>query len=152
MKTYQPRPIDISDIELDTELNELREAIAENAHDIWAQDRLLQGWKYGPVRNDEALETPCMVPYSELSDEDKEIDRSMAIKTLKLLYKLGYDIVKRENTELYRELLKRIRTSNTKFYCPECYSKGIITPLYLHQVFCDRCGKKLSIDWKVTLE
>ena len=72
MKTYQPRPINISNIELDTELNELREAIAENAHDIWAQDRLSQGWKYGHVRNDETLETPCMVPYSELSDEDKE--------------------------------------------------------------------------------
>ena len=90
--------------------------------------------------------------FKKLSDEDKEIDRSMAIKTLKLLYKLGYDIVKREDTELYGELLKRIRMSNTRFYCPECYSKGIITPLYLHQIFCDRCGKKLSIDWKVTLE
>ena len=152
MNNYHPKPIDISNIELDIELNELREAIAENAHDLWAQDRISQGWKYGPERDDIKKETPCMVPYSELSEEEKDIDRSMAMKTLKLLYKLGYDIVKREETDLYKELLKRIRKSNTRFYCPECYSKGILTPLYFHQIFCDRCGKKLSIDWKNNLE
>ena len=92
---YNPKPIDLSDVELPEELNELREAIAENAHDVWASERLAQGWTYGPQRDDAKKETPCMVAYSQLPESEKKFDRDMAMNTLKLLRKLGYDIVKR---------------------------------------------------------
>lgn len=95
VQAYNPRPIDISDVELSEDLNELREAIAENAHDVWAVERLAQGWTYGPQRDDEKKETPCMVAYSQLPESEKKFDRDMAMNTLKLLKKLGYDIVKR---------------------------------------------------------
>lgn len=148
MSTYKPKPIDISSTELTEELNELREAIAENAHDIWAESRIAEGWTFGPNRNDEKKETPCLVPYSQLPEGEKEYDREMAIKTIKLLKVLGYDIIKREETTLYKELLKRIRHANEAYFCPECLSKGIKTPLYRHQVFCDRCGHKLDLKWE----
>ena len=93
---YDPRPIDLSDVTLPDELNELREAIAENAHDVWAAERKAQGWSYGPERNDERKENPCMVPYSQLPEDEKLFDREMAMNTLKLLNKLGYDIIKRK--------------------------------------------------------
>ena len=96
MKTYIPKPIDLSDVELTEDLNELREAIAENAHDVWAAERQAQGWTYGPCRDDNKKETPCMVAYSQLPESEKKFDREMAMNTLKLLQKLGYDIVKRE--------------------------------------------------------
>ena len=96
MKTYIPQPIDLTDVELAKELYELREAIAENAHDVWAAERQAQGWTYGPQRDDQKKETPCMVAYSQLPDSEKKFDREMAMNTLKLLSKLGYDIVKRE--------------------------------------------------------
>ena len=96
MKTYIPRPIDLSDVELTDELNELREAIAENAHDVWAAERQAQGWTYGAKRDDQKKETPCMVAYSQLPESEKTFDREMAMNTLKLLTKLGYDIVKRK--------------------------------------------------------
>lgn len=96
MKTYIPQPIDLTDVELAEELYELREAIAENAHDVWAAERQAQGWTYGPQRDDQKKETPCMVAYSQLPDSEKKFDREMAMNTLKLLSKLGYDIVKRE--------------------------------------------------------
>ena len=95
MKEYDPCPIDLSDVELPDELNELREAIAENAHDVWALERKAQGWTYGSERNDERKETPCMVSYSQLPESEKMFDREMAMNTLKLLKKLGYDIVKK---------------------------------------------------------
>jgi hypothetical protein len=95
MKEYDPCPIDLSDVELPDELNELREAIAENAHDVWALERKAQGWTYGAERNDERKETPCMVAYSQLPESEKTFDREMAMNTLKLLKKLGYDIVKK---------------------------------------------------------
>lgn len=143
MKTYSPKPIDLSDVELTDDLNDLREAIAENAHDIWAVERQEQGWSYGPKRDDVKKENPCMVPYSQLSEEEKDMDRQMAMNTLKLLKKLGYDLIKREETELYKVLKQRIQNANREYYCSNC--KGIVSE---HQIFCDHCGDKLDIDWK----
>lgn len=93
---YEPRPIDITDVELGSELNELQEAIAENAHEVWAEARKSQGWSYGMERNDTLKQTPDMLPYSQLPEIEKQYDRDMAINTLKLVKKLGYDIVKRK--------------------------------------------------------
>lgn len=95
-KVYKPQPIDLSDVELTEDLNELREAIAENAHEIWAANRQAEGWTYGPRRNDQLKQTPDMVPYSQLPESEKEYDREMAMKTIRLLVKLGYDLVRRE--------------------------------------------------------
>ena len=143
MKTYTPKPIDLSDVELTEDLNELREAIAENAHEIWAENRQADGWTYGPQRNDQLKQTPDMVPYSQLPEGEKEYDREMAMKTIKLLMKLGYDLIKREETELYRVLKQRIQNSEEEFYCRRC---GNV--IYKHQVFCDKCGIELKMDWE----
>ena len=144
METYNPKPIDLSDVELTEDLNELREAIAENAHDVWAVERQAQGWTYGEQRDDNKKETPCMVPYSQLPDSEKTFDRDMAMNTLKLVKKLGYDLVKREETELYRVLKRRLQNSNEEFHCPEC--DHVVCK---NQVFCDACGRKLDIDWSL---
>ena len=142
MNTYNPKPIDLSDVELSEDLNELREAIAENAHDIWAVERQSQGWTYGPNRDDAKKETPCMVAYSELPESEKVFDRDMAMNTLKLVRKLGYDLSKREETDLYRVLKQRIQNSEEEFHCRRC---GNV--IYKHQVFCDKCGLELDMDW-----
>ena len=143
MKTYTPKPIDLSDVELTEDLNELREAIAENAHEIWAENRQAEGWTYGPQRDDQLKQTPDMVPYSQLPEGEKEYDREMAMKTIKLLKKLGYDLIKREETELYKVLKQRIQDSDEEFYCRRC---GNV--IYKHQVFCDKCGLELKMDWE----
>lgn len=141
--SYNPEPIDLSDVVLTEDLNELREAIAENAHDVWAAERQAQGWTYGPQRDDSKKETPCMVPYSQLPDSEKKFDRDMAMNTLKLVKKLGYDLIKREDTELYQVLKKRIEGTDEAFLCRKCGN-----PVYKNQVFCDRCGLKLDMDLK----
>lgn len=92
---YEPYPIHLDDITLDEDLSELQEAIAENAHEIWAKARTDQGWTYGPERNDQKKETPDMVPYCNLPESEKLYDREMAMQTLKLVKKLGFEIKKR---------------------------------------------------------
>ena len=92
---YEPYPIRLDDVKLSDGLTELREAIAENAHEIWAKARTDQGWTYGPERNDQKKETPDMVPYCNLPESEKLYDREMAMQTLKLVKKLGYEIVER---------------------------------------------------------
>lgn len=93
---YEPHPIDVDSIPLDGDLEELQEAIAENAHDVWADARIKDGWTYGKERNDAQKHNPDLVPYTALSEGEKEYDRIMAFKTIKLVKKLGYDIIKRK--------------------------------------------------------
>lgn len=90
--SYNPKPIDTSDITLPKELLSLTEKIAENVHDVWAVGRIEQGWTYGSVRDDAKKETPCLVPYNELPESEKEYDRNTAMETLKLIIKMGYSI------------------------------------------------------------
>lgn len=89
---YDPKPITTSNLMLPPELSALTEQLAENAHDLWAVQRLSEGWTYGPRRNDEAKKHPCLVPYSELPESEKEYDRQAAMGTLKAILALGYRI------------------------------------------------------------
>ena len=93
-KTYIPHPVDLEGIELTPQLEQLREAIAENAHEVWAAGRIKEGWTYGPERDDKLKTHPDLVPYSELPDSEKQYDRETAMNTIKLVMKLGYDMVK----------------------------------------------------------
>lgn len=99
VEEYEPHPIDVDNIPLDSDLEELQEAIAENAHDVWAEARIREGWTYGKERDDVRKHNPDIVPYTALPDGEKEYDRLMAFKTIKLVKKLGYDIVKRTGKE-----------------------------------------------------
>ena len=94
-KTYTPHPVDLGDIELTPQLEQLREAIAENAHEVWAVGRIKEGWTYGPERDDKLKKHPDLIPYSELPDGEKQYDRETAMNTIKLVIMLGYDLVKR---------------------------------------------------------
>lgn len=97
VEEYVPHPIDVDDVPLDGNLDELQEAIAENAHDVWAEARIREGWTYGRERDDKNKKHPDLVPYTALPDSEKEYDRIMAFNTIKLVTKLGYDIVKRNS-------------------------------------------------------
>ena len=92
--SYQPQPINTSRIVLADDLLELTERLAENAHDLWAQRRIAEGWTFGPERKDEAKTHPNLVPYADLPDSEKEYDRSNAMGTLKAMLALGYSIVR----------------------------------------------------------
>ena len=91
---YKPKPIDTSDVKLDADLLELKELIASNVHDVWAEGRIKEGWTYGEVKDPNKKTTPLLIPYDELPDSEKEYDRNTALETLKLIIKLGYKITK----------------------------------------------------------
>ena len=89
---YTPQPIDTTDVKLPEELGLLVEQMSKNVHEVWAETRIKQGWKYGEQRNDELKTHPCLVPYEELPEEEKEYDRNTSISTLKLIMKFGFKI------------------------------------------------------------
>jgi len=91
--TYRPAPIDTSAVSLPQELHTLIEKLAANAHDLWAAQRLADGWSYGPQRDDQKKRHPCLVHYDELPDTEKEYDRITALGTLRAILSLGYTIL-----------------------------------------------------------
>ena len=91
-KKYIPQPIDTTDVVLPRDLEMLVEQMSRNVHEVWAETRIKQGWTYGEQRNDELKTHPCLVPYEELPECEKEYDRNTSVETLKLIMKLGFKI------------------------------------------------------------
>lgn len=47
---YKPAPLDLSHVKLTPNQNQLVEKLAENGHNVWARDRVRQGWTYSIVQ------------------------------------------------------------------------------------------------------
>ena len=92
-KMYKPQPIDTNDVKLPIELEGLVEEMSKNVHEVWAETRINQGWTYGEQRDDDLKTHPCLVPYEQLPESEKEYDRNTSIGTLKLILKLGFKII-----------------------------------------------------------
>ncbi len=94
LNTYSPQPLDTSDVLLPDTLITLLERLAENTHDVWAAQRIKEGWEYGPMRDDANKKHPCLVPYTDLPESEKEYDRKTSAETIKAVMALGYVISK----------------------------------------------------------
>ena len=89
---YLPKTIDTSHVALTPDLQQLVEKLAENNHDHWAQKRMEEGWRYGPNRDDAEKAHPGLVPYSQLSESEKEYDRKTVVEVLRAIIALGYKV------------------------------------------------------------
>jgi hypothetical protein len=89
---YQPAPLDTLRVELPPEVAAVVERLAQNVHDAWARERLADGWRWGPARDDAGRRHPSLVPYAELPDEERKYDRITVGETLKALLALGFRI------------------------------------------------------------
>lgn len=94
MKEYIPNPADTHDVNLPKELEPLIEKMAKNVHEVWSQKRMNEGWAYGPERDDVKKTHPCLVPYEELPESEREYDRATSQETLRLILKSGFEISK----------------------------------------------------------
>ena len=87
---YTPKPLDTTNIVLPKELQSLAEQMAKNVHEVWAAGRIAEGWTYGAVRDDVHKTHPCLVPYEELPESEKEYDRRTSVETLKFILAQGF--------------------------------------------------------------
>lgn len=94
MKKYKPQPVNTSDVKLPDDLTPLIEEMAKNVHEVWAQNRINDGWTYGTVRDDVKKQHPGLIPYEELPEREKEYDRTTSQETLKFILKSGFSISK----------------------------------------------------------
>jgi ryanodine receptor 2 len=89
---YIPDPVNTSLIELPENLLLQVETIARNVHEEWAKRRLEGGWQHGTYRDDDKKLHPGLIPFDELTEEEKDYDRQTAISTLKMTVLLGFKI------------------------------------------------------------
>lgn len=92
---YKPKPVETDDVNLPEDLLPLVEEMAKNVHEVWAQNRLNEGWSYGPVRDDAKKHHPCLVAYEDLPESEKDYDRATSQETLKFILKSGFSIIRR---------------------------------------------------------
>jgi hypothetical protein len=90
---YSPAPVDTSGVVITREIADLTEFLARNTHENWAHQRLSDGWRWGPARDDGRREHPCLVAYDDLPEEEREYDRRTALETVRVILALGYRIV-----------------------------------------------------------
>jgi class 3 adenylate cyclase/tetratricopeptide (TPR) repeat protein len=89
---YTPQPIDTSEVQVSEELRDLIELLARNTHDVWAQKRMADGWRYGLHRDDVNRQHPGLVPYDALPVSEQDYDRAVSMAVVKTILALGYRI------------------------------------------------------------
>lgn len=70
------------------------ERLAELEHARWCRSRLSQGWRPGPTRDDAAKIHPDLVPWDDLPEKRREIDREQVRAIPELLASVGLKAVR----------------------------------------------------------
>lgn len=107
MTTYIPCPMNLDLVEVPPELAALVERLAENNHDVWAENRIREGWTFGPNRDDEKKTNPTLLPYTHLPDSEKQYDRDTAESSIKLILVHGFALTKLKGERRPSGLLKK---------------------------------------------
>lgn len=96
---YTPQPVNTSRVRLPGSVMLLAELLSHNAHEVWAQGRIEQGWRWGPARDNDTMLHPDLIPYEALTEQDKQYDRDTSISALKVITALGYILEPPTTTE-----------------------------------------------------
>jgi hypothetical protein len=68
------------------------ELLARMEHDRWSADKVLDGWTFNAERIDARKFHPNLVPYEELTEPIKQLDRNSVLQMIKILDNEGYVI------------------------------------------------------------
>lgn len=74
--------------------NDELEILAEAAHKVWMEGKYRDGWSYSATTDKSRKLHSCLVPYSALSETDKQSDRDLVIGIPAILEKAGYAMTK----------------------------------------------------------
>ena len=70
------------------------ELLARVEHRRWVADRINRGWRYGKTRDDKLMLHPSIVPYEDLSENEREKDRNAVRTLLDVLTQQGLTLVR----------------------------------------------------------
>lgn len=124
---YKPAPLDLSAITLNVKMEELVDQLSENTHNLWAKERIQQGWTYGLNEDPDMFRSPHLVPYGKVDEAIKKANRDTASETVRTLLVYGYVIDPPTGEQQESNILEKI----------EVLSK--LLPLFLYFSFVGGC-------------
>ena len=89
---FDPRPPDLSRVQLPKFVEDLIHRLAENAHDVWSKRKLQDGWVYGEKNDVQKKRHTDLIHYKYLSCVTQSYDYLMVQETTKALYAMGYRV------------------------------------------------------------
>lgn len=72
------------------------ERLAVMEHERWVSERTRDGWRYGEQKDEATKTHPALVPWEELSEPVKDLDRDTVRALPAFLAEVGYSIVRQE--------------------------------------------------------
>ncbi|XP_067470581.1 ryanodine receptor 3-like isoform X6 [Thunnus thynnus] len=112
---YKPTPLDLSDIKLTPSQELLVDKLAENAHNVWAKDRIKQGWTYGIQQDLKSKRNPRLVPYALLDERTKKSNRDSLREAIRTLIGYGYNI-EPSDQEGAGQVVERLSIDKVRFF------------------------------------
>lgn len=97
------------------------EALSRTEHDRWMVQRLLTGWQYAAERDDARKQHPDIVPWEELPENRRELDREVVRQMPELFAQMGW--------ALCRCQYLLVRGPRTPWAFPEAFDHAIDTIL-----------------------
>ena len=69
------------------------EFLAKMEHVRWMAEKQGKGWRYGKTKDNNLKLHPCLIPCSELAEDEREKDRILVKRIPRILASAGYGIV-----------------------------------------------------------
>ncbi|UJR36545.1 hypothetical protein I4U23_029265 [Adineta vaga] len=108
---FTPQPVRTTHIVLPVHLENVRDRLAENIHEMWSMNKISSGWRFGEFRDDSQKMHPCLTTFDRLPLAEKQYHTTTAMENLKSLLALGYHIGVEIKTDDRR--LKYVKLPNT---------------------------------------
>ncbi|MFL5822844.1 MAG: RyR domain-containing protein [Solirubrobacteraceae bacterium] len=70
------------------------EGLARSEHDRWVADKVRNGWRFGPVRDDARKIHPLLVAWGQLDEVERDKDREPVREVPQMLAYAGFEIVR----------------------------------------------------------
>ena len=90
----------------DEDENDDRETLSKLEHQYWIEEREESGWVYGPKKNKKKKISPYMVPWDDLSEDVRNLDRNSTDFIIPALKKFNIFVIKSTTSERKEEPLK----------------------------------------------
>uniref|UniRef100_A0A8D2Q4B3 Ryanodine receptor 3 n=1 Tax=Varanus komodoensis TaxID=61221 RepID=A0A8D2Q4B3_VARKO len=112
---YKPAPLDLSEVKLLPSQEVLVDKLAENAHNVWAKDRIKQGWTYGIQQELKNKRNPRLVPYTLLDERTKKSNRDSLREAVRTFAGYGYNI-EPPDQELADQTVEKVSIDKIRFF------------------------------------
>ncbi|CAF1123978.1 unnamed protein product [Adineta steineri] len=122
---YVPKAMDFNSVTMNREMQDLSEALARNAHEMWARELKVCLVAIGGGLH------PRLVPYELLTDTEKQKDLKFYQDLIKYLYICGYHVVKNayERDSGNNALTRRIASSTPSLINEKRFAYSLLEKL-----------------------